>query len=34
MVATSEAFTDFAYISFAKEQLGFETLAHNRQFAD
>jgi len=32
MVATSEEFSDFAYISLAKEQLGLEPLAHNRQY--
>jgi len=30
IVATSEEFTDFAYISLAKEQLGLETPADNR----
>jgi len=34
MVATSEAFTDFAYMSLAKEQLALETLAQNRQYPD
>jgi len=32
IVATSEEFTDFAYIPLAKEQLGLGTLAHNRQY--
>ena len=30
IVATSEEFTDFAYMSLAKEQLAWETLAENR----
>ena len=30
IVATSEEFTDFAYISLAKEQLALETPADNR----
>jgi len=30
IVATSEEFIDFAYISLAKEQLALETLAENR----
>jgi len=32
IVATSEEFTDFAYIPLAKEKLGLGTLAHNRQY--
>ena len=34
IVATSEGFTDFAYISWVKEQLALETPAHNRQYPD
>jgi len=34
IVATSEEFTDFAYISLAKEQLALETPVHNRQYPD
>ena len=32
IVATSEEFTDFAYISLAKEQLAWEMPAHDRQY--
>ena len=32
IVATSEEFTDFAYISLAKEQLALETPADNRSY--
>jgi len=32
MIATSEDFTDFAYISVDKELLGSEMLTHNRQY--
>ena len=34
MVATSDDFTDFAYISFSKQRLALETSAHNRQYPD
>ena len=34
IVATSEEFTDFAYISLAKEQLALKTPTDNRQCPD
>jgi len=34
IVATSEEFTDFAYISLAKDELVLETRANNGQYLD
>jgi len=34
IVATSHAFSDFAYISLTKEQLALEMRAHNREYPD
>jgi len=34
IMATSEAFIDFAHISLAKEQLALETPTHDRQYPD
>jgi len=34
VVATSHAFSDFAYIYLTKEQLALEMRAHNRQYPD